>query len=318
MKKTLLKKTAVLAVVLTLAVSVFAGCAGSPAATEPQTQPTTAATENTTKATEPTTNKQTTGDISLEQAKTIALEYVGISPSDTDIYRSELDKGVYEIEFIYDNFEHEVDISKTTGEVVRYEKDAVPNINNGAVSNNGGTTNNNSNTNNGGAANNSNTNNNSGANNGGNSNGNAVSSDITLDQAKAIAYAYVGVSEQDVTIYRTELDEGVYEIDFISGDIKYEVDVRRSTGEVVKYDRETIGGYNGGNSSSNGTSISADEALNIAYNHAGVSADAVTKREIDLDHNHYEIEFKADGYEYEYEVSLDGTVLKSEKDRDHF
>ena len=36
MKKTLLKKTAVLAVVLTLAVSVFAGCAGSPAATEPQ------------------------------------------------------------------------------------------------------------------------------------------------------------------------------------------------------------------------------------------------------------------------------------------
>lgn len=289
MKKTLLKKTAVLAVVLTLAVSVFAGCAGSPAATEPQTQPTTAAAENTTKATEPATNNQTTGDISLEQAKTIALEYVGISPSDTDIYKAELDKGVYEIEFIYDNFEHEVDVSKTTGEVVRYEKDAVPNINNGAVSNNGATTNN------------------SGA-----------STEITLEQAKAIAYEYVGVSEQDVTIYKEQLDEGVYEIDFISGDIKYEVDVRKSTGEVVKYDRETIGGYNGGNSSSTGTSISIDEALNIAYNHAGVSADAVTKKEIELDHNHYEIEFKADGYEYEYEVSLDGTVLKSEKDRDHF
>lgn len=289
MKKTLLKKTAVLAVVLTLAVSIFAGCAGSPAATEPQTQPTTAAAENTTKATEPATNNQTTGDISLEQAKTIALEYVGISPSDTDIYKAEFDKGVYEIEFIYDNFEHEVDVSKTTGEVVRYEKDAVPNINNGAVSNNGATTNN------------------SGA-----------STEITLEQAKAIAYEYVGVSEQDVTIYKEQLDEGVYEIDFTAGDIKYEVDVRKSTGEVVKYDRETIGGYNGGNSSSTGTSISIDEALNIAYNHAGVSADAVTKKEIELDHNHYEIEFKADGYEYEYEVSLDGTVLKSEKDRDHF
>lgn len=283
MKKTLLKKTAVLAVVLTLAVSVFAGCAGSPAATEPQTQNTTAAAENTTKVTEPAANNQTTGEISLEQAKTIALEYVGISPSDTDIYKAELDKGVYEIEFIYDNFEHEVDVSQTTGEVVRYEKDA--NLN---------------------------------GNNSGNGDNSGASTEITLEQAKAIAYEYVGVSEQDVTIYKEQLDEGVYEIDFTAGDIKYEVDVRKSTGEVVKYDRETIGGYNGGNSSSTGASISIDEALNIAYNHAGVSADAVTKKEIELDHNHYEIEFKADGYEYEYEVSLDGTVLKSEKDRDHF
>lgn len=266
-----------------MAVSVFAGCAGSPAATEPQTQNATAAAENTTKVTEPAAKNQTTGEISLEQAKTIALEYVGISPSDTDIYKAELDKGVYEIEFIYDNFEHEVDVSQTTGEVVRYEKDA-----------------------------------NLYGNNSGNGDNSGASTEITLEQAKAIAYEYVGVSEQDVTIYKEQLDEGVYEIDFTAGDIKYEVDVRKSTGEVVKYDRETIGGYNGGNSSSTGASISIDEALNIAYNHAGVSADAVTKKEIELDHNHYEIEFKADGYEYEYEVSLDGTVLKSEKDRDHF
>ena len=76
MKKTLFKKTAVLAVVLTLAVSVFAGCAGSPAATEPQ--PTTQNQVETTA--ESTSNTQTTGEISLEEAKTIALEYVEYHP----------------------------------------------------------------------------------------------------------------------------------------------------------------------------------------------------------------------------------------------
>lgn len=272
MKKTLFKKTAVLAVVLTLAVSVFAGCAGSPAATEPQ--PTTQNQVETTA--ESTSNTQTTGEISLEEAKTIALEYVGISPSDTDIYKAELDDGVYEIEFIYDGFEHEVDVSKTTGGVVRYKKDA---------------------------------------NYIGNGDSQTAQNEIDLETAKTIAYEYAGVSAENVTMYKEQLDDGDYEIYFSDGTYKYEVDVRKATGEVVKFDKETI---NNISSSTSAGSISFDEALNIAYNHAGISADAVTKKEIELDHNRYEIEFKADGYEYEYEVSLDGTILKSEKDRDFF
>lgn len=271
MKKALFKKTAVLAVVLTLAVSVFAGCAGSPAATEPQ--PTTQNQVETT--VESTSNAQTTGEVSLEQAKTIALEYVGISPSDTDIYKAELDDGVYEIEFIYDNFEHEVDVSRTTGKVVKYNKDAYFS---------------------------------------GNISGQPLKENIGMEEAKIIAYEYAGVSAENVTVYKESFDDGVYEIEFTAGQVKYDVEVRKSTGEVVKFEQETIYGDN----ASIGTGIGYDEAFNIALTHAGVSADAVTKKEIELDHNRYEIEFKADGYEYEYEVSLDGTILKSEKDRDFF
>lgn len=288
MKKKLLKRTAVLAAVLTLAVSVFAGCGGSQSATEGSTiensttenitddtaqNTTESASENTSKETEVQTDNQTTGEITLEQAKTIALEYVGISPMDTDIYKAEIDGGVYEIEFIYNGFEHEVDVSRTTGQVVKYNKDAYFS---------------------------------------GNVNGQPSQENIDMKTAKRIAYEYAGVSAENVTVYKEGFDDGVYEIEFTAGEVKYEVEVRKSTGEVVKFEQETIYGDN----ASIGTGVGYDGAFSIALNHAGVSADAVYDKEIELHHNRYEIEFKADGYEYEYEISLDGTILKSEKDRD--
>lgn len=67
-------------------------------------------------------------------------------------------------------------------------------------------------------------------------------------------------------------------------------------------------------------SVSPDEAIDIALEHAGVSREnAVMLGVPSLDEEngkaHYDIEFGYDGFEYDYEVAVaDGSVLKAEKE----
>ena len=60
--------------------------------------------------------------------------------------------------------------------------------------------------------------------------------------------------------------------------------------------------------------------MDIALTHAGLTADQVSRVEIEPDYEwkefHYDVEFHYDGYEYDYEVNGVGTILKSEKERD--
>ena len=66
--------------------------------------------------------------------------------------------------------------------------------------------------------------------------------------------------------------------------------------------------------------LTADRAKEIALAHAEVSASDARGLECEKDTDgrvdHYDVEFKANGLEYDYEISFDGTVLKSEKERD--
>lgn len=67
-------------------------------------------------------------------------------------------------------------------------------------------------------------------------------------------------------------------------------------------------------------SVSPDEAINVALEHAGVSREnAVMSGVPSLDEEngkaHYDVEFEYDGFEYDYEVAVaDGSVLKAEKE----
>lgn len=63
--------------------------------------------------------------------------------------------------------------------------------------------------------------------------------------------------------------------------------------------------------------IAAEEAETIALNHAGVSADKVTRIHTEFDYDdgrpEYDIEFYADGWEYDYEIHAEtGEILRSE------
>lgn len=68
--------------------------------------------------------------------------------------------------------------------------------------------------------------------------------------------------------------------------------------------------------------ITADEAIGIAFGHAGVSENEalleIGSPELDRDGGvpHYSIEFSANGFEYDYEIGLDGSVIESDKEVD--
>ncbi|MFV8291083.1 MULTISPECIES: PepSY domain-containing protein [Aerococcus] len=81
------------------------------------------------------------------------------------------------------------------------------------------------------------------------------------------------------------------------------------------------------NQAASGEFISEDEAWQIALDDAGLTEDALTEREIELDDvddddddyddvAHYEIEFTVDGdREFEYDIdATTGDILNSEKD----
>ena len=67
---------------------------------------------------------------------------------------------------------------------------------------------------------------------------------ITLDEAKAAALAKAGLAENQVTFTKTaqDWDDGrtVYEIEFVSGDMEYEVEVNTENGNINEYSAESI------------------------------------------------------------------------------
>ncbi len=75
-------------------------------------------------------------------------------------------------------------------------------------------------------------------------------------------------------------------------------------------------------SACNGSSpkLSADEALNIALEQAGVSRDAIRDIENNLENDNgvliYEIDFKSGNTEYSYDVNADtGAIVERDRDR---
>ena len=129
---------------------------------------------------------------------------------------------------------------------------------------------------------------------------------IGKDKAKEIALNHANVS--NVTNYKIELDFDdvmVYEIEFKANNKEYEYEINATTGDIIEYEIDDKN-YNTNNTSN--TSITKDEAKQIALNHANVSN--IYDYEIKLDDNKYEIEFKNDDKEYDYEISLTGKIIK--------
>ena len=75
-----------------------------------------------------TTNEETTSEITLEEAKEIALKHANLNEKDLTLVkeREERDDGInqYEIEWRDTTYEYDFEISKT-GEVLHYDKDRI-------------------------------------------------------------------------------------------------------------------------------------------------------------------------------------------------
>ncbi len=250
--------------------------------------------------------------IGNEQAKQIALQHANVSEANTSYCNVKLDYEmgtmVYEVEFYANGTEYDYDINALSGEVmhVKSEQKTTPTQSTG---------------------------------------GNNIpsnSSYIGEAKAKQIALENANVTESVLSYYWIEMDRDdgniVYEIEFYAGNIEYDYEINALSGEIIKAekDEEYNGNYSGStssgsssqtsNNSSSGsssqtTSVTADQAKQIALQHAGLSESQIRDFDIERDHENgtviYEIDFKSGNYEYEYEVNgTTGAIIQSKKEYD--
>jgi len=153
-----------------------------------------------------------------------------------------------------------------------------------------------------------------------------TTTDISLEDAKAIALADAGLTEADV-IYTAEgqdTDNGVavYEIDFYTTDTEYDYEIRISDGTVLSKSTEA---FIAGTSNTAGITadsyISVDEAKAIALEKAGLTTSDVTFQKAMLERDDgiliYEIEFYQGQTEHECTINATtGVILEYSTDVD--
>lgn len=142
--------------------------------------------------------------------------------------------------------------------------------------------------------------------------------EITEDQAKQIAFDNAQVKESDLLNLqiKKDLEDGIsiYEIEFQSGNKKYEYDIKASDGQILKTDYEIDEDY-----VEPGTQTGISEADAKAAALAKVPGASDSNIQIRLEREDgrlvYEGKIIYDNLEYEFEIDADsGSFLKWEQD----
>ena len=173
-------------------------------AQQSQTQ-TTAAQTSQAQTKNNTTNA---GDISLEKAKSVALENAGVKADAVTFTKAELDyddgASHYDIEFYNSSYKYEYEIDMK-GEIISYDRDS---LSNQSVSQD------------------------------------MNSKYIGIDKAKSLALENAGKKSSDVNFTKAKLerDDGVwkYEIEFVVGATEYEYDIDAISGKVISHDVDSV------------------------------------------------------------------------------
>lgn len=146
--------------------------------------------------------------------------------------------------------------------------------------------------------------------------------------AKQIALNHAGIAEADANFVRCHLDfddgRWEYEVELYSGATEYDYDIDAYTGDILSFDYDAeyyMPGQSLGNTAVNGTSITVDQAKQIALQHAGVEEASTRRMEMDVDYDHgrtvYEFSWKVDWTEYEYEIDTStGDILSFSQEQD--
>lgn len=147
---------------------------------------------------------------------------------------------------------------------------------------------------------------------------------VGVDAATQTALTHAGLQQSQLSYLEADYDyeDGrmIYEVEFGAAGVEYEYDIDAATGAIIKSEREgqTVqppeqGQTQGGASSS----ISSQQARDIALADAGVALSQAAELDVELEQDDgcYKVEFKSGGYEYEYEIGLtDGRILSRERD----
>ncbi len=167
--------------------------------------------------------------------------------------------------------------------------------------------------------------------------------ELTAEEAAAIALEHVGLTQADVTGLKThrELDDGIpeWDVEFRYGDYEFDYTIHAETGKILEWDKD----YKPQKQKPNDPPVtqppvteppaieppatkppkklSKEEALAIALAHAGFTEDVVNriKTEYDLDDGRpeWEVEFHCGKFEFEYTIHAEtGKILEWEKECD--
>lgn len=152
------------------------------------------------------------------------------------------------------------------------------------------------------------------------SQGNSVNQPkIGMEEAKEAALKHAGLTASEATFVKEEMDyengRTEYELEFVSGDVRYKYEISGDDGAVLESSQETVEQIPG---NIQGV-ISVEEAKTAVLSHAGFTADQVAFTKIELEQEHggaeYEIDFYADGKEYSSKVdAVTGAILEYELD----
>ncbi len=177
-----------------------------------QTTQASTAAKNTTAKKTTTTTKSNNSNITLNEAKSIALKNAGFSNSDVTFISAEkdYDDGIayYDIEFKTSDYKYEYEIDMS-GNIVSYDKDKINTQKTTSTTTKA-----------------------------------SSSKYIGVDKAKSIALENAGLSESNVTFTKAKLekDDGVYEyeIEFIYGNKEYEYEINATSGKIISHSVENV------------------------------------------------------------------------------
>ena len=163
---------------------------------------------------------------------------------------------------------------------------------------------------------------------------------ISVEDAKAAAFAHAGLKEKDVVLKKAALDmdddRGIlkYDVDFYAADKDFEYDIDAATGAVIKAERERMDAEDyaemkaikesmKNKDAAKAADLNEEGALDIALKHAGVAKSDVTRKNVhcdfddDLGKTVFDVEFHVGIKEYNYDIDpVTGEICKFDVDID--
>ena len=134
---------------------------------------------------------------------------------------------------------------------------------------------------------------------------------VTEEQASETALSHAGLTADQVTFVRSELDRDdgrlMYDVEFYTSDYKeYDYEIDAATGEILSYDYDAEG-YSYQPNATLGTAITAEQARAIALAEVpGAAESDIYEFETDRDDGRLEYEGKIIYNNTEYEFTIDG------------
>ena len=134
---------------------------------------------------------------------------------------------------------------------------------------------------------------------------------VTEEQARETALSHSGLTADQVTFVRSELDRDdgrlMYDVEFYTSDYKeYDYEIDAATGEILSYDYDAEG-YSYQPNATPGTAITAEQARAIALAEVpGAAESDIYEFETDRDDGRLEYEGKIIYNNTEYEFTIDG------------